>query len=80
MEATKLWKVIGPNADRIPGSEYADYGKDEIRERTGCVTAVKDVSLEVAPGEVFVVMGLSGSGKSALVCCLTPVAPETASP
>ena len=33
--------------------------------------AVKDVSFEVAPGEVFVVMGLSGSGKSTLVRLLT---------
>ena len=28
--------------------------------------ALKDVSFDVAPGEVFVVMGLSGSGKSTL--------------
>ena len=40
-------------------------------ERTGCVAAVRDVSFDVASGEVFVVMGLSGSGKSTLVRCLT---------
>ncbi|MEY2597345.1 MAG: hypothetical protein RL182_428, partial [Actinomycetota bacterium] len=33
--------------------------------------AVRDVSFEVAKGEVFVVMGLSGSGKSTLVRCMT---------
>ena len=32
---------------------------------------MRDVSFDVAPGEVFVVMGLSGSGKSTLVRCLT---------
>ena len=31
------------------------------------MAAIKDVSFDVAPGEVFVVMGLSGSGKSTLV-------------
>jgi glycine betaine/proline transport system ATP-binding protein len=40
--------------------------------------AVKDVSFEVAPGEVFVVMGLSGSGKSTLVRMLTRLIEPTA--
>ena len=35
--------------------------------RPDASSAVSDVSFEVAPGEVFVVMGLSGSGKSTLV-------------
>src|SRR5207344_2868579 len=43
----------------------------ELIDRTGCTAAVRDVSFNVAPGEVFVVMGLSGSGKSTLVRCLT---------
>uniref|UniRef100_A0AAU3GQT0 Glycine betaine/L-proline ABC transporter ATP-binding protein n=1 Tax=Streptomyces sp. NBC_01401 TaxID=2903854 RepID=A0AAU3GQT0_9ACTN len=66
-----LWKVFGPKADRIPGSEYADLEPAELRERTGCTAAVRDVSFDVEKGEVFVVMGLSGSGKSTLVRCLT---------
>ena len=39
--------------------------------KTGCTVACRDVSFEVARGEVFVVMGLSGSGKSTLVRCIT---------
>ncbi len=42
-------------------------GRSEIQRRTGATLAVHDVSFEVAPGELFVVMGLSGSGKSTLV-------------
>src|SRR5712692_3887892 len=62
-----VWKVFGPHGERLVGSADADLPRGELRERTGCVAAVRDVSLEVWPGEVFVVMGLSGSGKSTLV-------------
>ncbi|MEY3919702.1 MAG: hypothetical protein RLZ15_496, partial [Actinomycetota bacterium] len=49
----------------------ADLTRTELRNKTGNTIAVRDVSFEVAKGEVFVVMGLSGSGKSTLVRCMT---------
>jgi glycine betaine/proline transport system ATP-binding protein len=67
-----LWKVFGANAAKIPSdTSYAAKSGPQILEETGCVVAVRDMSFDVAPGEVFVVMGLSGSGKSTLVRCLT---------
>ena len=68
-----LWKVFGPKgkAEKIIGTEDADLPRPELLKKTGCLAAVKDISFDVAPGEVFVVMGLSGSGKSTLVRCLT---------
>ena len=73
-----LWKVFGPGAGNIIGSPDANLSRPELLEKTGCVAAVKDVSFDVAPGEVFVVMGLSGSGKSTLVRCLTRLIEPTA--
>lgn len=73
-----LWKVFGPRADRIIGTPEAELDRAALKERTGCVAAVRDVSFQVAPGEVFVVMGLSGSGKSTLVRCLTRLIDPTA--
>jgi glycine betaine/proline transport system ATP-binding protein len=67
-----LWKVFGGKAASIPTDpELASLTGPEILERTGAVVAVRDMSFDVARGEVFVVMGLSGSGKSTLVRCLT---------
>ncbi|MBA3488346.1 MAG: glycine betaine/L-proline ABC transporter ATP-binding protein [Longispora sp.] len=50
----------------------------EVREKTGCFIAVRDITFDVRPGEVFVVMGLSGSGKSTVVRCLTRLIEPTA--
>jgi glycine betaine/proline transport system ATP-binding protein len=75
-----LWKVFGPKgkADRLIGTPDAELPRSEMLARTGCVAAVKDITFDVAPGEVFVVMGLSGSGKSTLVRCLTRLIEPTA--
>jgi glycine betaine/proline transport system ATP-binding protein len=67
IRAQGVWKIFGPHGDRIVGTADADLPRGELREKTGCVAAVRDVSIEVWPGEIFVVMGLSGSGKSTLV-------------
>lgn len=66
-----LWKIFGPRADAIMKSADAQLSRKELQEKTGHVVGIRDVGFDVAPGEVFVVMGLSGSGKSTLVRLLT---------
>jgi len=73
-----VWKIYGPKAGKIAGTPDADLPRAELLEKTGCVAAVRDVSFDVAPGEVFVVMGLSGSGKSTLVRMLNRIHDPTA--
>ena len=78
IRAEGVWKVFGPNPEKLVGSPDADLPRAELRKTTGNVVAVKDVSIEVWPGEVFVVMGLSGSGKSTLVRTLIRLIEPTA--
>lgn len=54
-----------------------DQGLDrqEIIDKTGTVVGVHDVSLDVKEGEICVLMGLSGSGKSSLLRTLNGLNP-----
>ena len=78
IRAQGVWKVFGPHPERLVDSPDALMPRGALREKTGCVVAVRDVSIEVWPGEVFVVMGLSGSGKSTLVRTLIRLIEPTA--
>jgi glycine betaine/proline transport system ATP-binding protein len=62
-----LYKEFGDNPQ--PALRMLDEGatKAEIQETTGQVVAVNDASFDVQEGEIFVIMGLSGSGKSTVV-------------
>ena len=70
IEVAGLWKVFGDRPERAIESQHASKSRSEIQEEMGLVVALRDLTFQVAPGEIFVVMGLSGSGKSTLVRCL----------
>ena len=73
-----LYKVFGSNPKQ--GIKLLKEGKDkaEILKSTGLSVGVNDVSFEVQSGETFVVMGLSGSGKSTVIRCLNRLIEPTA--
>lgn len=78
VELQHIWKIFGPNPQYIYEKMKQDNSRADILRDTGHVLAVRDVSFEVAQGEIFVVMGLSGSGKSTLVRCLSRLIDPTA--
>ncbi|PWE01179.1 quaternary amine ABC transporter ATP-binding protein [Marinilabilia rubra] len=69
IEVKDLNLIFG--AKRKQALELVQKGvsKDEVLEKTKCTVAVKDATFSIEQGEIFVVMGLSGSGKSSLIRC-----------
>lgn len=55
-----------------PALELLDQGlsRDEIIKKTGLIVGVEKANLSVERGEICVLMGLSGSGKSSLLRCI----------
>src|ERR1700674_1082939 len=76
-----LWKIYGPReANALALASEDGPGVGEIVERlrqAGNVPAVCEVSFGVRRGEILVVMGLSGSGKSTVVRCLSRLVEPT---
>ncbi|HBB1085827.1 TPA: glycine betaine/L-proline ABC transporter ATP-binding protein ProV, partial [Escherichia coli] len=67
LEIKNLYKIFGEHPQRA--FKYIEQGlsKEQILEKTGLSLGVKDASLAIEEGEIFVIMGLSGSGKSTMV-------------
>ncbi len=63
-----VYKIFGDQPrGRALELAKAGVGKDEIQLRTNHVVGLTDVNFSVSEGEIFVVMGLSGSGKSTAI-------------
>lgn len=71
IQVKNLYKIFGrhPRRDAMPLVKEG-VSKADILARTGCTVAVDDASFDVNANEIFVIMGLSGSGKSTVLRCL----------
>lgn len=67
LSVNNIFKVFGPNPDMAMEMLRKGADKNEIFSKTGHVVGVFDASFSVKRGEIFVIMGLSGSGKSTMV-------------
>ena len=62
-------KLYGLNKAEAAKLMEAGATKDEVYKKTGVTVALWDVDLEIPRGKIFVIIGLSGSGKSTMVRC-----------
>jgi len=65
-----LFKIFGKNPQKALPLIEEGKSKDEILDETGNTIGVNNASFEVKDKEMFVIMGLSGSGKSTVLRCL----------
>ena len=70
VSARSVYKFFGGDIDQAQQMAESGASKTEIEEEVGSVMALRDVSFDVSPGELFVIMGLSGCGKSTMVRCI----------
>ena len=62
-----LFKIFGPHPKKAMGMLEKGLDKEAIFEKTETTIGVQNASFEIYTGEIFVIMGLSGSGKSTMV-------------
>jgi len=68
IQLNNVFKIFGDQPKgRALQLAKAGVGKDDIQAATEHVVGLHDVSFGVKKGETFVVMGLSGSGKSTAI-------------
>lgn len=68
IESRNIWKIFGPRAEEAASAiKVHGLSPDEVAARFSSVVAVAGVSFRVPKGQVFCIMGLSGSGKSTVL-------------
>jgi glycine betaine/proline transport system ATP-binding protein len=67
IEISGLYKIFGPKPQTVIDRVKQGQSKDQILADTGHTVGLKDINLQINKGEIFVIMGLSGSGKSTMI-------------
>ncbi|HHV65130.1 MAG TPA: glycine betaine/L-proline ABC transporter ATP-binding protein [Peptococcaceae bacterium] len=67
---TNLIKIFGAHPQKALTLLQEGKSKSEILKETGLTVGINNISFTVQEGEIFVIMGLSGSGKSTILRCL----------
>jgi glycine betaine/proline transport system ATP-binding protein len=73
-----LYKIFGPHPQKAMRLLREGADKESVHEKTGMTVGVDSASFSIEAGEIFVIMGLSGSGKSTIVRLLNRLIEPTA--
>lgn len=73
-----LFKIFGPHPKKAMALLEQGLDKDAIFEKTETTVGVQNAGFDIYNGEIFVIMGLSGSGKSTMVRMLNRLIEPTA--
>ena len=73
-----LYKIFGPQPEKAMKLLNEGQNKETIFEKTGMTVGVNNANFTINQGEIFVIMGLSGSGKSTIVRMLNRLIEPTA--
>ncbi len=65
-----VWKLYGSDPKRFLANRNYNPSENDLKQ-SQYIPAVFNASIDVFEGEILVIMGLSGSGKSSLVRCMT---------
>lgn len=70
IECRNIWKIFGADPKGFMARHNNAPSSDDLKNE-GYIGAVRDVSFDVHAGEILIIMGLSGSGKSTVIRCVT---------
>lgn len=62
-----LFKIFGAHPEKALSLLKKGHTKEDILTKTGLTVGVNNAGFTISQGEIFVIMGLSGSGKSTMV-------------
>ncbi|HBR01390.1 MAG TPA: glycine betaine/L-proline ABC transporter ATP-binding protein [Ruminiclostridium sp.] len=77
LKIESLSKLYGVNKSAAFNMLGKGMGKNQVAKESGVTVAVNNISFEVERGKIFVLIGLSGSGKSTVIRCLNLLQPPT---
>lgn len=70
LEAKNVTKIFGSGIGSAMKMLKSGKDKNDIFKKLGTTVGADNVSFDVKKGEIFVLIGLSGSGKSTIIRCL----------
>ena len=76
IKCESVYKIFGTNAKEMLKNANGNVDAKTFQE-AGCIVGVNNASFDVSKGELLVIMGLSGSGRSTLLRCISRLTDAT---